>query len=69
MEAALVGLCERHAGETIAIVTHGGFVYALFPEVNASNASAHRGRADVLLGGLRERLAGNATAGDDTSAF
>lgn len=69
VEAALVDLCERCAGETVAIVTHGGFVYSLFPDADVRNASAHRGRADVLLAGLRARRAAPGAAGDDSAAF
>jgi probable phosphoglycerate mutase len=47
--SAVASLCERCPGERVAVVTHGGFVYACFPEVDATNASVHRAPADLLL--------------------
>jgi len=55
---ALVALCERCPGERVAVVTHGGFVYACFPDVDAANASVHRGPADELLERLERGLGG-----------
>ena len=55
-ERALVSLIERCPGERVAVVTHGGFVYACFPDVDATNASVHRERADVLLARVRAGL-------------
>jgi len=69
VERALVEISERCAGEVVALVTHGGFVYALFPDADVKNATAHRGRADELLAGLRERRALAQTGGDDSHAF
>lgn len=52
-QRAVEALCRRCPGERVAIVTHGGFVLACFPEAEAHNASVHRARADEIL----ERLA------------
>ena len=46
---AVADLCQRCSGERIAIVTHGGFVYACFPDADAANGSIHKGRADEVL--------------------
>lgn len=55
---ALEGLCRRRAGERVAVVTHGGFVHACFPEADAPNTSVHRARADVLLARVERVLGG-----------
>ncbi|MEZ4218342.1 MAG: histidine phosphatase family protein [Myxococcota bacterium] len=71
--AALESLCARCAGERVAVVTHGGFVRALLPELGrdgavrhaVANASVHRARADQLLAALRARTAGGRAAGGE----
>jgi hypothetical protein len=40
----------------VAVVTHGGFVYACFPDADARNASVHRAPADVLLARIERGL-------------
>ena len=69
VERALVEISERCVGEVVALVTHGGFVYALFPDADVKNATVHRGRADELLAALLERRALAQTGGDDSQAF
>lgn len=57
VRAALVSLCERCPDQRVALVAHGGLVYACFPGAEATNASIHRGPADALIATIDEGLA------------